>query len=84
MDNSNQSNDFGSFLAGFIVGGLVGAAVALVLAPGSGEETRSQIVSQGKEWRDRVANRQINLQSEQGRAQSNGQPPASLAGSQPE
>lgn len=29
------------FLAGFIIGGLVGAAAALILAPQSGEETRA-------------------------------------------
>jgi gas vesicle protein len=40
---SENNNDFGAFLAGFVVGGLVGAAVALLLAPQSGEETRTFI-----------------------------------------
>ena len=37
---SQQDSDFGAFLAGFFVGGLIGAAVALLIAPQSGEETR--------------------------------------------
>ena len=41
--SDNDGGDFGSFLAGFVIGGLVGTAVALVLAPQSGADTRSQI-----------------------------------------
>ncbi|MCA9969843.1 MAG: YtxH domain-containing protein [Anaerolineales bacterium] len=40
---SDNGGDFGAFLAGFVIGGLVGAATALVLAPQSGQETRAQI-----------------------------------------
>ncbi|NDJ33185.1 MAG: YtxH domain-containing protein [Chloroflexi bacterium] len=50
----NSSNDFGAFLTGFVVGGLIGAAVALLTAPQSGEETREQIVTRGIELRDRA------------------------------
>jgi gas vesicle protein len=39
----SDNNELGSFLAGFIIGGLVGAAVALLTAPQSGEETRKYI-----------------------------------------
>ena len=39
MSNDNSS-EIGAFLVGFIIGGLVGAAVALILAPQSGEESR--------------------------------------------
>lgn len=46
---SDNDNELGSFLAGFVVGGLVGAAVALILAPQSGSETRSQITGKGQE-----------------------------------
>ncbi len=42
---SENSNDLGAFLAGFVIGGLVGAATALILAPQSGEETREQIAA---------------------------------------
>jgi gas vesicle protein len=40
---SDSSADFGAFVAGFLIGGLVGAATALLLAPQSGEETRAAI-----------------------------------------
>ena len=46
--SENDGGDFGSFLAGFVIGGLVGGAVALVLAPRSGAETRSQITGRGR------------------------------------
>ena len=41
----------GTFLAGLILGGLVGAAVAMLMAPASGEETRRQIREKGMELR---------------------------------
>jgi gas vesicle protein len=50
-DNENNS-DFGAFLAGFVIGGLVGAATALILAPQSGQEMRGQIVGKGQELRE--------------------------------
>ncbi|NHZ71607.1 MAG: hypothetical protein GWP17_00770 [Aquificales bacterium] len=49
--NENNS-DFGAFLAGFVIGGLVGAATALILAPQSGEQTRGQISSKSNELRE--------------------------------
>lgn len=51
---SDSDNEIGAFLAGFVIGGLVGAAVALVSAPQSGEETRLQIRTRGIELRDRA------------------------------
>ena len=48
---SDNGGDFGAFLAGFVIGGLVGAATALIMAPQSGQETRTQIVQKGGEWR---------------------------------
>jgi gas vesicle protein len=50
--NENSNSEFGAFLAGFVIGGLVGAAVALILAPQSGLETRSQIAGKGQELRE--------------------------------
>ncbi len=45
--SEKNSSEFGAFLAGFVIGGLVGAATALILAPQSGSETRSQISNKG-------------------------------------
>ena len=36
-------DDFGAFLLGFIVGSLTGAAASLLLAPQSGDQTRSML-----------------------------------------
>lgn len=47
-----ENNDLGSFMAGIVVGGLVGAAVALLLAPQSGEETRTLIRDKSIELKD--------------------------------
>lgn len=51
---SDQNSDFGAFLSGFIVGGLVGAAVALLIAPQSGEETRVMIRDRSIELKDKA------------------------------
>ncbi len=40
------------FFAGLVIGGLVGAALALLLAPQSGEETRAQIRDKSLEYKD--------------------------------
>lgn len=49
--SENNDSDLGAFLAGFVIGGLVGAATALILAPQSGPETRAQIAARGEELR---------------------------------
>ncbi len=46
---SDNSSDLGAFLAGFVIGGLVGAATAIILAPQSGAETRAQIAAKSQE-----------------------------------
>lgn len=51
---SDSDADFGAFLTGLIVGGLVGAAVALLMAPQSGEETRTLIKDKSIELKDRA------------------------------
>jgi gas vesicle protein len=38
-----RDSGFGSFLAGLVIGGLVGAAIGLLLAPRAGEELREQV-----------------------------------------
>jgi gas vesicle protein len=51
----SERDDFGAFLIGFVVGGLVGAAVSLLLAPQSGEETRAIIKEKAIELKDKAA-----------------------------
>jgi gas vesicle protein len=50
----SDRDDFGAFISGFMIGGIVGAAVALLLAPQSGEDTRTQIRDKGIELRGQV------------------------------
>lgn len=50
----SDTEDVGSFLSGLIIGGLIGAAVALLLAPQSGEETRVLIRDKSIELKDRA------------------------------
>ena len=38
-----KDSGFGSFLAGVVIGGLIGAALGLLLAPQTGEELRDQV-----------------------------------------
>ena len=52
---SDSGGNYGlGFLSGFFLGGLVGAGLALLLAPHGGEETREQIRERGIELRGRV------------------------------
>lgn len=51
---ADNNDDFGAFVSGFMIGGLIGAAVALLLAPQSGEETRLMIRDKGIELKDQV------------------------------
>jgi gas vesicle protein len=44
----------GSIVAAFVIGALTGAAVALLLAPTTGEEMRRRISERAKEGRDRA------------------------------
>lgn len=48
----NNNRGFG-FIGGFLLGGVVGAAGALLLAPYSGEETRGQIRYEGVALKNR-------------------------------
>ncbi len=51
----SSDSDFGVFLAGFAIGGLVGASVALLLAPQSGEDTRKFIQDKSIELKTSAA-----------------------------
>jgi len=38
-----KDSGFGSFLAGMLIGGLIGAAIGMLMAPASGDELRGQV-----------------------------------------
>ncbi len=45
----SDTNHTGAFFAGFVIGGLVGAAATLLMTPQSGEQARLQIRDRGIE-----------------------------------
>lgn len=49
MNQDNRGSSVGFFLAGAVVGGAIGATVALLFAPQSGEETRKYLAKRAKE-----------------------------------
>jgi gas vesicle protein len=51
---AEHEGDIGIFLAGFVIGGMVGSIVALLLAPQSGEETRTIIHDRSIELKDKA------------------------------
>jgi gas vesicle protein len=63
MDDNNGQTFLG-FLIGLIVGGLVGAAVALLYAPQSGEETRATIREKSIELKDQANVQATNLRDQ--------------------
>ena len=67
---ADNSGDLGSFLAGFVIGGLIGAGVALLMAPQSGEETRAFITDKSIELRDRAYETAGDVQSRAGEVAS--------------
>ena len=55
--NENRQHDDGtsrgagsSVAIGFVLGALVGAGIALLLAPGTGKETRRRLTDAGRRW----------------------------------
>jgi gas vesicle protein len=49
-----KQGSFGSMLSGFMIGGLIGAAVVLLAAPQSGSETRAIIGDKANEYKGRA------------------------------
>jgi gas vesicle protein len=49
---SDNSNEFGAFMSGLLIGGIAGAITALLLAPQSGEETRKVLIDKSMELKD--------------------------------
>ncbi len=50
-----MARDSGEFLAGLFTGALVGASLAMVLAPASGDETRDRLRAKAHEASERIA-----------------------------
>ena len=53
-EHENDAHQLGSFIAGLLIGGLVGAVAMLLLAPQAGKKTRTQIQQKSIELRDRA------------------------------
>jgi gas vesicle protein len=51
---AEHDNGFGTFFAGFLIGGIAGAVVSLLYAPQSGEQTRAVIKEKAIELRDKT------------------------------
>jgi gas vesicle protein len=51
---SDKESSAGTIIAAFVVGALAGAAVALLFAPASGEETRRKLAEKAREGRKRA------------------------------
>jgi gas vesicle protein len=54
MSNHHSNNGGGTVLLAFAVGALTGAAVALLFAPASGEETREYLGQKAREGKARA------------------------------
>lgn len=55
MHQHEKESNMGSVLFAFAIGGLIGAGVALLMAPRSGEETRMIIQEKSQELTDKAA-----------------------------
>lgn len=55
MANNQSGMGPGGLLVAFVAGAMAGAAVALLFAPASGEETRDYLGQRAREGRDRAA-----------------------------
>jgi gas vesicle protein len=53
--NPNQSSQIGLFASGLALGGIIGAGMALLLAPHSGDEVRSLISEKSIELKDQLS-----------------------------
>jgi gas vesicle protein len=51
---ANNDNGAGTVVVAFVLGAITGAAVALLMAPATGEETRRLIAEKAREGRDKA------------------------------
>ena len=52
--SDNNNNSAGTVLVAFALGAIAGAAIALLYAPTSGEETRRKLAEKAREGRDKA------------------------------
>ena len=52
---SNNQGSSGSVMLAFAIGALAGAAIALLYAPATGEETRKKLAAKAREGRDTLS-----------------------------
>ncbi len=59
MDHHDETSSRGSggLIAGIVIGALIGAGIALLAAPSSGEDTRRQLTRRARGLRDDAAER---------------------------
>ena len=58
---ADNGNSVGGVLVAFAVGAIAGAAVALLFAPATGEETRRKLVEKAREGREYFNRQRDNL-----------------------
>jgi gas vesicle protein len=54
MKSNNECSNVGNFISGAVVGGAIGAGLALLFAPRSGEETRKMLKDRAEKLGDDV------------------------------
>lgn len=54
MDKSCRGSEVMNFMAGIVLGGIVGAGAALLFAPRSGEETRKMLKKRAQDMKREV------------------------------
>ena len=72
-----KRNSYGSLMSGFLIGGLIGAGVALLTAPQSGAETRAIIGDKANEMRDRAMEKASETRDKAGKTLSSARDQAS-------
>lgn len=51
---ANNDSGAGTVVVAFVLGAITGAAVALLMAPATGEETRRMLIEKAREGRDKA------------------------------
>jgi gas vesicle protein len=57
MIHQDKGSDWGMFVSGLALGALIGAGIALMLAPQSGQEMRNMIGEKSSDLKDQISNK---------------------------